>query len=104
MTHIPVTVWQTEFTKADGSQREIKYIVTDDMPEPFKQQEIKGTRKKVLPWNSKLVWDVEANAFRTINTEKLKYAPVICGYADLDIVDERLVYTAKLLESTIPAN
>lgn len=72
-------VYHTVFSKRDGSDRSIKYIVSEDLAEDFKKQEIKGVRTRNLPAHSSLVWDIEANAFRTLNRSTIKQVPTPCG-------------------------
>jgi hypothetical protein len=47
----------------------MKYILLEDLPREFLETKIKNTGKKPnLKENMKLVWDIEANDFRILNT------------------------------------
>lgn len=48
------------FTKADGTQRTMNYISFSDLPQGFANQ-------RTLAPGYEVVWDVDNNAFRTIN-------------------------------------
>ena len=58
-----------QFTKSNGEVRTMKYILLEDLPREFLETKIKNTGKKPnLKENMKLVWDIEANDFRILNT------------------------------------
>ncbi len=76
-------VYHTIFTKKDGSDRSIRYIAMDDLHPDFKEQEITGTGTKRTGPRHVACWDVEANAFRTVNLDTIKQTPAVCGHADL---------------------
>ena len=65
--HPKAPVYQTKFRKLNGSVREIKFIHKKDMNKEALQDHVKGVRERNLQEGFETVWDVEENAFRTIN-------------------------------------
>lgn len=60
------------FTKANGEQRTMKFILVEDLPQDFLQFKVKNTGKKpALKEGQKLVWDIDADGFRILNTQTL---------------------------------
>lgn len=62
---------EATFVKANGEKRTMKYIVMGELDEQFKKQHIKGTGKPKSNPDLATVWDVERDAFRTINTKTI---------------------------------
>ena len=60
--------YQARFTKANGDDRHMRFVRVLDLPEGFLDDKVKNTgRPRVLKEGMELVWDVQAQAFRTFN-------------------------------------
>lgn len=92
-------VYQTTFTKRDGRSRQIRYITFDDLHPDFIGQQIKGTGSKKTGPRSSLVWDVESQAFRTVNLDTITETPVLYGQAALYEQGGDLQYTWQPLQA-----
>jgi hypothetical protein len=65
--------YQATFTKKDGSQREIRFIRTDEMPKDLLAPHIKGTgKKRTLKEGMELVWDIDQEGFRVFNWDTIQ--------------------------------
>jgi hypothetical protein len=63
-----MTAYEATFLKKDGSERHIRFVRTDEMPENWLAQHIKGTgKKRSLKENVELVWDIDKEGFRVFN-------------------------------------
>lgn len=55
------------FLKKDGTHRHMRFVSTQDIPQETLQSLSKGGRKPTLIEGGELVWDLEANGFRSFN-------------------------------------
>ena len=63
-----MTGYQATFTKKDGSAREIRFVRTNEMPQKWFANRVKGTgKKRVLKEGNELVWDIANEGFRIFN-------------------------------------
>lgn len=56
-----------KFIKKDGSERVMTFCRICDIPEKFLSEKLSGGKARVLPENMELVYDLEADNFRTFN-------------------------------------
>lgn len=74
-------VYETTFEKINGDKRKIKYVSLPDLPTGFLDYHVKGGFVRPLGPGFDRVWDVEYDAFRTVNTNRLDYQPKPAGTA-----------------------
>ena len=68
-----MTGYKAIFVKKDGSQREIRFVRPDDMPENWLAPHIKGTgKKRTLKEGMELVWDIDREGFRVFNWDTVQ--------------------------------
>ena len=63
-----VTYYRATFVKANGDNREMKFIKLNDLPNNFLDGRIKNKDKqKALTEGHEVVWDIDKNGFRIFN-------------------------------------
>lgn len=63
-----VTYYSATFVKANGENREMKFIKLNDLPNDFLDGKIKNKDKqKALTEGHEVVWDIDKNGFRIFN-------------------------------------
>jgi len=56
-----------KFIKKDGTERVMTFCRICDIPEDFLEEKLSGGRARILPEEMELVYDLEADNFRTFN-------------------------------------
>ena len=63
-----MTGYLATYTKKDGSERQMRFVRTTDMPEKWFAKHVKGTgKKRTLTEGTELVWDIDNAGFRVFN-------------------------------------
>jgi len=63
-----VTYYRATFVKANGDNREMKFIKLNDLPNNFLDGRIKNKDKqRALGEGHEVVWDIDKNGFRIFN-------------------------------------
>lgn len=63
-----ITYYSATFVKANGENREMKFIKLNDLPNSFLDDKIKNKEsKKTLAEGHEVVWDIDKNGFRIFN-------------------------------------
>lgn len=64
--------YKAKFIKKNGQEREMIFAELTDLPEEFLEQKIVGSgSEKSYPDGMRLVWDLEADNFRVLNSNTL---------------------------------
>lgn len=70
-----IDIVETSFRKKGGELRTIRFLCMDQLDSDFKGAHINGKGTRQLAENYRVVWDVENEAFRTINVDTIDCQP-----------------------------
>ena len=71
-----ITYYSATFVKANGENREMKFIKLNDLPNNFLDDKIKDREsQKTLTGGHEVVWDIDKNGFRIFNWNTIVGTP-----------------------------